>query len=60
MIEYAVVSGKNFLILIDPALIPLQKLYAKLGLNLSGGEAGGVTLILIVVMIVSFFFVYTR
>ncbi|WP_299983714.1 hypothetical protein [Desulfobacula sp.] len=60
MIEYAVVSGKNFIGLIEPGLIPLQRLYAKLGINLSLGEAGVVSLVLILVILVSSFFLYTK
>ncbi|MBW2653991.1 MAG: hypothetical protein JRC91_03390 [Deltaproteobacteria bacterium] len=60
MIEYAIVSGKNFIGLINPVLTPLQGFYANLGLNLSLVEAGVVSLILILVIIVSSFFLYTK
>ncbi|MBU8910375.1 MAG: hypothetical protein KOO65_03815 [Desulfobacterales bacterium] len=60
MIEYAIVSGKNFLTLIEPSLMPLQELYAKIGLNLSVVEAGVVSLILIAVIIGSLFFMLSK
>ncbi|MBU8848574.1 MAG: hypothetical protein KOO64_03470 [Desulfobacterales bacterium] len=60
MIEYAIVSGKNFLTLIESSLIPLRGLYAKIGLNLSVAEAGVVSLILIAVIIGSLFFVLSK
>lgn len=39
MVEYAIISGKNFLNLLEPNFIQLKNLYAKIGLNLTIGEA---------------------
>ncbi len=39
MIEYSIISGKNFLNLLEPNLIQLKYLYARIGLNLTIGEA---------------------
>lgn len=43
MVEYALVLGRNFfggfLSSIEPGIIPIQGLFAKMGLTLSAGEA---------------------
>ena len=55
MDEYAIVSGKNFfgifLNTIEPSIYPVQSLFAKIGLNLSTGEACFVSFTIITVVV---------
>lgn len=60
MIEYAIVSGQNFLNIIGPTLAPLTKLYKKVGLSLSAAETAFVTLILAGLIILSLYFLATK
>lgn len=60
MVEYAIVSGKNFfgtfLSTIEPSLYTIQGLFAKIGLNLSTGEACFVSFAIITVVVGSLVF----
>jgi hypothetical protein len=60
MIEYAIISGQNFLNLIGPTLAPLRNLYAKVGLSLSVAETCFLTLILVGLIIVSLYFLAVK
>ena len=60
MVEYAIVSGQNFINLMGPTLAPLTKLYKKVGLNLSAVETAFATLILAAFIILSLYFLATK
>ena len=60
MIEYAIISGQSFLNLIGPTLDPVIRLFAKVGINLSGAEACFAILIIVGLTIVSLYFLATK
>ena len=64
MVEYAIVSGKNFfwgfLNTIEPSINPIREFFAKIGLNLSVGETCFAIFMIMAVVIGSLIVLMTK